>query len=115
MGLLVTGCILGVFAVVLLAGGGWALWKDRMDRDADGFVSIGTTDLRTETYALVGDLRGAGPSWLWGSTVMGDERVRATSLSDRPDCRKDWTRATYVLSARKSSHQAFRGLNSTLA
>jgi hypothetical protein len=68
--------------MVLLVGGGWALWKDRVDRDADGFVPIETTDLRTETYAIVGDLRGAGPSWLWGTTVMGDERVRATSLSD---------------------------------
>ena len=84
MGSLVSGGILCVFAVVLVAGGGWALWKDRVDRDADGFVSIGSTDLRTETYAIVGDLRGDGPSWLWGSTVMGDERVRATSLSDRP-------------------------------
>ena len=83
VGSLVAGGILGVFAVVLLVGGGWALWKDRVDRDADGFVSIGSTDLRTEAYAIVGDFRGDGPSWLWGSTVMGDERVRATSLSDR--------------------------------
>jgi hypothetical protein len=84
VGLMVAGGILCVFAVVLLAGGGWALWKDRVDRDADGFVPIGTTDLSTETYAMVGDLRGPGPSWLWSSTVMGDERVRATSLSDGP-------------------------------
>jgi hypothetical protein len=84
VGSFVSGGILSFFALVLLAGGGWALWKDRVDRDADGFVSIGTTDLRTETYAIVGDLRGAGPEWLWGSTVMGDERVRATSLSGQP-------------------------------
>src|SRR5262245_254069 len=81
---LVAGSILCVFAVVFLAGGGWALWKDRVDRDAHGFVSLGTTDLRTETYAIVGDLRGDGPSWLWGSTVLGDARVRATSESERP-------------------------------
>jgi hypothetical protein len=70
--------------VVLLAGGGWALWKDRVDRDDDGFVSIGSTDLRTETYALVGNVSGPGPDWLWGSAVLGDVRVRATSLADRP-------------------------------
>jgi hypothetical protein len=84
IGSFVAGGILSLFSLVLLAAGGWTLWKDRVDRDADGFVSIGTTDLRTETYAIVGDLRGAGPDWLWGSTVMGDERVRATSLSGQP-------------------------------
>ena len=84
VGSFVAGGILCFFAVVFVAGGGWALWKDRVNRDADGFVSIGTTDLRTETYAIVGDLRGAGPDWLWGSTVIGDERVRATSLSGQP-------------------------------
>lgn len=73
-----------MFAAVFLAGGGWALWMDRVDRDANGFVSFGTTDLRTETYAIVGDVRGDGPSWLWGSTVLGDARVRATSEWERP-------------------------------
>ena len=81
---LVAASIVSVLALVMLAGGGWALWKDRVDRDAKGFVSIGTTDLRTETHAIVGDLRGDGPSWLWGSTVLGDARVRATSQSARP-------------------------------
>ena len=45
---LLVGTIASVFAVVLLAGGGWALWKDRVDRDASGFVSIGTASLRTD-------------------------------------------------------------------
>jgi hypothetical protein len=81
---LVGGSILCVVALVFLAGGGWALWKDRVDRDADGFVSFGTTELRTDTYALVGDLRGDGPSWLYGSTVLGDARVRATSRAEQP-------------------------------
>lgn len=81
---LVAGSILCVVALVFLATGGWALWKDRVDRDANGFVSFGTTDLRTETYAIVGDLRGDGPGWLWGSTLLGDARVRATSQSERP-------------------------------
>jgi hypothetical protein len=46
------------------------------------FVSFGTTDFRTETYAIVGDTRGDGPSWLWGSSALGDVRVRARSLSE---------------------------------
>jgi hypothetical protein len=81
---LVAGCIACAFAVVFLAGGGWALWKDRVDRDAAGFVPIRSTTLRTSTYAIAGDLHGDGPAWLWESAVLGDTRVRATSLPDRP-------------------------------
>ena len=81
---LVAGSIACVFAVVSLAGGGWALWKDRVDRDAHGFVSIGSATLRTETYAIVGDLHGDGPRWLWESRVLGDSRARATSQSRQP-------------------------------
>jgi hypothetical protein len=72
-----------VLAVVFFAGGGWALWKDRMDRDS-GLVSIGTTSLHTETSAIVAKLRGDGPSWLYGSTVLGNSRVRVTSETERP-------------------------------
>ena len=80
---LVATAILCAIALVFLAGGGWALWKDRVDRDG-GFVSFGTSELQTEQYAIVGDLRGDGPSWLYGSTVLGDTRVRATTPSDQP-------------------------------
>lgn len=81
---LTVGGIVGVVAVVCLVGGGWALWKDRVDRDGSGFVTIRTSDLGTQTYAIVGDLRGDGPAWLYGSSVIGDERVRATSSSTQP-------------------------------
>ena len=60
------------------------MWKDRVDRDGSGFVSIGTTELRTERYAIVGDLRGDGPDWLYGSTLLGDARVRAASQAGQP-------------------------------
>lgn len=81
---LVWALLTGLLTVALLVGGSWALWKDRVDRDAQGFVTLGTTDLRTETYAIVGDLRGDGPSWLYGATLLGEERVRATSSSQQP-------------------------------
>jgi hypothetical protein len=55
-----------------------------VDRDSSGFVSIGTANLRTDTYAIVGDLHGDGPSWWWESGVLGDSRVRATSESQQP-------------------------------
>ena len=86
---LVVGCIVCVLAVVMLAGSGWAFWMDRFDRDASGFVSIGTTrEFQTETYGIVSDLRGDIPgwvaSWLYGSQVMGTARARVTPLTDKP-------------------------------
>ena len=81
---LVIASVLAVFATVSLAGGGWALWKTTVDRDSSGFVSIGSATLRTGTYAIVGDLHGDGPNWLWESSVLGDSRVRATSQSTQP-------------------------------
>jgi len=81
---LIAGSVLCVLAAVLLAGGGWVLWKDRVDREADGLVRLGTAHLSTETYAIVGDLHGDGPAWLWESAVLGDSRVRATSQSQQP-------------------------------
>jgi hypothetical protein len=55
-----------------------------MDRDARGFVSIVTTELSPGQYALVGDLHGDGPRWIYGSTIWGTARVRATSNTARP-------------------------------
>jgi hypothetical protein len=81
---LIAGSILCIVALVFLAGGGWALWKDRVERDGNGFVSFGTTELRTEQYAIVGGLRGDGPDWLYGSTLLGDARVRAASQAGQP-------------------------------
>jgi hypothetical protein len=81
---LIIGSVVCVFAVIFVVGGGWALWKDRVDRDDTGFVTIGSTNLRTETYAIVGDVHGDGPSWLWESDVIGDTRIRATSHSQQP-------------------------------
>jgi hypothetical protein len=81
---LIVGGILSAVALVFVAGGGLALWKDRVDRDGQGFVSFGTEQLRTGQYAIVGELRGDGPRWLYGSTVLGDARIRATSGSEEP-------------------------------
>ena len=66
----------------MLAGAGWALWVDRVDRDANGFVSTGPLHMSTQTYAIVGDLRGDGPAWLYGSTALGAARVRVSSQND---------------------------------
>ena len=82
---LVGGSIAGVLALGLLGTGLWALTTDRLGRDSQGYLSIASTQqLQTGTYALVAELRGDGPGWLYGSTVMGDARVRATSQTGRP-------------------------------
>jgi hypothetical protein len=60
------------------------LWVDRVDRGSGGFVSIGTTRLNTPTFAIESPLTGDGPSWLYGSTVFGTGRVRATSQNAHP-------------------------------
>ena len=81
---LVAGSILCVVALVFVGSGALALWKDRVDRDGSGFVPIGSTELKTDQYAVVGDLQGDGSDWLYGSTVLGEARVRATSYADQP-------------------------------
>lgn len=81
---LVAGSILCVVALVFVGSGALALWKDRVDRDSSGLVPIGSTELKTDQYAVVGDLQGDGPHWLYGSTVLGEARVRATSNADQP-------------------------------
>jgi len=82
--LVVVGSVLCLFALAFAAGGAWGLWKNRVDRDSQVYVSFGTTDLRTDQCAIVGDLKGDGPSWLYGDSIIGDTRVRATSQSQEP-------------------------------
>jgi hypothetical protein len=56
---------------------------DQVDRDGSGFITIGeTTELQTETHAIISELRGDGPRWLYGSEILGDARVRATSQNE---------------------------------
>ena len=75
--------IVGLLGVAMLAGGSWGFWKDRVDRHS-GFISIGSSDLHTDTYAITAELKGDGPSWIYSSKLLGDARVRATSLSEHP-------------------------------
>jgi hypothetical protein len=83
VGSLIGGGILCLFAVVFFLGGTWAVWVDRVDRSG-GFVTIGTTKLTTGTYAFQSPLHGDGPRWLYGETVWGTARFRATSQTTHP-------------------------------
>jgi len=78
---LLGGGVLGLVAVAVFAAGAWGLAIDRFGRDADGYLSISTMRLHTDTYALVSEMRGDGPRWVYGSTIFGDTRARVTSQS----------------------------------
>ena len=73
-----------LLAALMFAGGAWVLWMDGIDRDAAGFVQIDSGKLHTDTYAIVSDLRGDGPDWLYGSTIFGNTRARVTSDTNKP-------------------------------
>ncbi|WIY00448.1 DUF4389 domain-containing protein [Amycolatopsis mongoliensis] len=81
----VSGAVLVLGAMGLLTGGGALLWADRTQRDADGYLSASTTVVASG-YAVATDpvqvqgLAGA-PNF---TAVVGDVRVRATSVDGRP-------------------------------
>jgi hypothetical protein len=82
--LVVFSSILCVIALAFLVGAAGAAWKGLVDRDSDGYVTLGSTELQTDQYAIVGDLQGGGLRWFYGPSVLGDARVHATSQNDTP-------------------------------
>jgi hypothetical protein len=82
---LVVGCLLGLVAVGLIAGGGGATWLDNTQRDATGYVTSGTHVFATGTYALVGDRIDLGGTDVAApSAILGTVRIRVTA-SDPAD------------------------------
>jgi hypothetical protein len=82
--LVVLSSFLCVIAFAFLVGAAGAAWKGLVDRDSDGYVTLGSTELQTEQYAIVGDLQGGGLRWFYGPDVLGDARVHATSQNASP-------------------------------
>ncbi|MBE1495710.1 hypothetical protein H4696_002810 [Amycolatopsis lexingtonensis] len=80
----VTGAVLVLGSMGLLTGGGTALWADRTQRDADGYLTASSTFV-SNGYAVATDpvrLRGvAAPK---ADVVLGDVRIRATDSAGRP-------------------------------
>jgi hypothetical protein len=77
---LVAGIVVVLIGIGLLAGGGIALWADRTQRDADGFLSTDFHRYASPTYALTVeriDLRAHGPHWLYPRGLLGTIRIRA--------------------------------------
>jgi hypothetical protein len=85
--LLVVGAVLALSSLGLLGAGGAALWADQTQRDADGYVTTGTTSLSTSTAALVAEPlevtldRPADAVWL--REAFGSVRVEVQAPAGR--------------------------------
>jgi hypothetical protein len=79
---LVSGCVLAVVSLGLLAGGGVATWADNTQRDSAGYLTSATHSFATPSYALTSDTIDLGSSTdpFAASDVLGTVRLRVTPL-----------------------------------
>jgi hypothetical protein len=80
--LLVVGSIVVLVALALLTGGGAAAWG-LSQRDASGYLTSGTHELSTDSYALASESLDVGsdiPAWLDGRFAT----IRVEASSPRP-------------------------------
>jgi len=78
---LVVGIVLVLFALGPVGGGAFALWVDRTQRDAAGYVTTGTHAFSTAGSALVTDpveLDSPGVGWLYSAVILGNVRIQVT-------------------------------------
>ncbi len=85
--MLVIGALLALSSLGLLGAGGAGLWADQIERDADGYVTTGTTRFSTSTSALVTEpveVTLDRPSHaFWIRRVLGTVRVEAQPAPGR--------------------------------
>jgi hypothetical protein len=82
----VIGALLLLLGLVLLGGGGTALWADRTQRDG-GYVTTGVHEFSSSGSALATvrtDLGTAGVGWLYSPGLLGKVRIRVTPVSGGP-------------------------------
>jgi hypothetical protein len=80
---LVIGAVLGLLGLLLLGGGGTALWADRTQRDG-GYVTTGVHEFSTAGAALVTvstELGSTGTGWLYSPGLLDTVRIRVTPTS----------------------------------
>lgn len=79
----VIGVVIVLCSLGLLAGGGAALWADTTQRDAAGYVNLGTADYSTSGYALASEAIAinSGSGWDAASSLFGTARIRVTQTS----------------------------------
>lgn len=81
---LVIGALLVLVSLGLLGAGGTALWADRTQRDAAGYVTTGVHEFSAPGWALVTErveLDSPGVGWLYSSTLLGKLRIRITPVT----------------------------------
>jgi hypothetical protein len=81
---LVIGALLVLVSLGLLGGGGTALWFDRTQRDAAGYVTTDVHEFSTSGSALATDrvdLGSPGVDWLYSGVVLGKVRIRVTPVN----------------------------------
>jgi hypothetical protein len=84
--LVVTGAIISLAAVGLLAVGGVALWGDS-EKDSDGSLSTDSHRFAAGTHALASeslDVNLDGAGWLMDSDDFGEVRLEVEPRSDEP-------------------------------
>ena len=84
----ITAVVIGSLLVLLslgpLGGGATALWADRTQRDAAGYVTTGAHGFSTTGSALVTepvDLGSPGVDWLYSPLLLDEVRVRVTPVT----------------------------------
>ena len=80
---LVIGALLVLLSLILLGGGGTALWADRTQRDA-GYATTDVHRFSTSKSALATvstELGSAGVGWLYSPSLLGEVRIRVTPTS----------------------------------
>jgi hypothetical protein len=81
---LVIGVLLVLLSLVLLGGGGTALWADRTQRDG-GYATTDVHEFSTSGSALATvstELGSAGVGWLYPPSLLGDVRIRVSPTSE---------------------------------
>jgi hypothetical protein len=83
---IVTGSMVALVAIGLLAAGGLALWANG-EKDASGYITTGPDHFATSTYALATenlDIDGDIPGWVGSSDRYGKVRLTASSREGKP-------------------------------
>ncbi|MDP9343620.1 MAG: DUF4389 domain-containing protein, partial [Actinomycetota bacterium] len=80
---MIGGAVLVLFAVGLLGAGGIALWADRTQRDAAGYLTTDPHRYETATFALTVEgvnFGGRGVHWVYPRSILGTIRITVAPL-----------------------------------
>ena len=80
---LVTGSVLLLVSLALLAGGGTLVWADE-EQHHSGYVTMSTATYSTRGYALASDAISLHGGWGWLGLFVDEVRIRISPESSRP-------------------------------